>query len=160
MHVEDYGLIERKGVQIGVGTLKSGLVVALYAKRDGEEVETASSDKYLVVSTTDSDVILSALEGEESAISSISSLPSDFSFGAISLLDHSYILGRKTGKRTELWRYNAFDGFGRVLAHDSDPLVLDWAEDFSSFLDKLWASLPEYRELCVNLEGGKRVFNK
>ena len=51
MHIEEYGLLEKKGVQLGVGTTKNGLGVLLYASLDDSNVFVVSSEKYKVVST-------------------------------------------------------------------------------------------------------------
>lgn len=160
MHVEEYGLKKKEGVQIGVGTLKSGLAVVMYAVKEGQEVNSFSSDRFIVVSTIGAERILEALENEEDISSVLSSFSSDLSFASVSLFDKSSVIGRKRGERIEVWRYNAFDGFGHVLSDDSDPVVLDWADDFSSFSNKLWSYLGEYKELVINLEGGKRVFKR
>ena len=54
MHVDEYTLLEKDGVQFGVGSTKSGLGVVLYASKEVGDVSSSSSDKYKVVATNGS----------------------------------------------------------------------------------------------------------
>lgn len=159
MHVEEYGLLEKNGVQLGVGTTKSGLGVLLYASCDDSSVNGVSSERFKVISTSDSSRVLSALDGNIS--DNLSLFDGDVSFVALDLSDKSSIIGRKKGEKIEVWRCSRFDGFGHILSSDdTDPVSIDWYDDFSSFSTKLWDSLPGYQELSIDVEGGVRRFNR
>ena len=99
MHVDEYTLLEKDGVQFGVGSTKSGLGVVLYASKEKGDVSSSSSDKYKVVATTGSEVILSSLTEDLSISDTLASMEGDVVFAALDLLDKSSIIGRKKGER-------------------------------------------------------------
>ena len=162
MHIEEYGLLEKKGVQLGVGTTKSGLGVLLYASLDDSNVFVVSSEKYKVVSTVAQDKILSSLDEGISIPDTLSEINGDVSFAALDQTDKTSIIARKNNGKIEVWKYNQFDGFGHILSSsgDFDPVVVDWYDDFSSSSNKLWNALDGYEELSIDIEGGIRRFKK
>ena len=162
MHIEEYGLLEKKGVQLGVGTTKSGLGVLLYASLDDSNVFVVSSEKYKVVSTIAQDKILSSLDEGISIPDTLSEINGDVSFAALDQTDKTSIIARKNNGKIEVWKYNQFDGFGHILSSsgDFDPVVVDWYDDFSSSSNKLWNALDGYKELSIDIEGGVRRFKK
>ncbi|MCI6114589.1 MAG: hypothetical protein MR687_04800 [Spirochaetales bacterium] len=162
MHIEEYGLLEKKGVQLGVGTTKSGLGVLLYASLDDSNVFVVSSEKYKVVSTVAQDKILSSLDEGISIPDTLSEINGDVSFAALDQTDKTSIIARKNNGKIEVWKYNQFDGFGHILSSsgDFDPVVVDWYDDFSSSSNKLWNALDGYEELSIDIEGGVRRFKK
>ena len=162
MHIEEYGLLEKKGIQLGVGTTKSGLGVLLYASLDGSNVFVVSSEKYKVVSTIAQDKILSSLDEGISIPDTLSEINGDVSFAALDQTDKTSIIARKNNGKIEVWKYNQFDGFGHILSSsgDFDPVVVDWYDDFSSSSNKLWNALDGYKELSIDIEGGVRRFKK
>lgn len=162
MHIEEYGLLEKKGVQLGVGTTKNGLGVLLYASLDDSNVFVVSSEKYKVVSTIAQDKILSSLDEGISIPDTLSEINGDVSFAALDQTDKSSIIARKNNGKIEVWKYNQFDGFGHILSSsgDFDPVVVDWYDDFSSSSNKLWNALDGYKELFIDIEGGVRRFKK
>ena len=162
MHIEEYGLLEKKGIQLGVGTTKSGLGVLLYASLDNSNVFVVSSEKYKVVSTVAQDKILSSLDEGISIPDTLSEINGDVSFAALDQTDKTSIIARKNNGKIEVWKYNQFDGFGHILSSsgDFDPVVVDWYDDFSSSSNKLWNALDGYEELSIDIEGGVRRFKK
>lgn len=162
MHIEEYGLLEKKGIQLGVGTTKSGLGVLLYASLDDSNVFVVSSEKYKVVSTVAQDKILSSLDEGISIPDTLSEINGDVSFAALDQTDKTSIIARKNNGKIEVWKYNQFDGFGHILSSsgDFDPVVVDWYDDFSSSSNKLWNALDGYEELSIDIEGGVRRFKK
>lgn len=162
MHIEEYGLLEKKGVQLGVGTTKNGLGVLLYASLDDSNVFVVSSEKYKVVSTIAQDKILSSLDEGISIPDTLSEINGDVSFAALDQTDKTSIIARKNNGKIEVWKYNQFDGFGHILSSSSDfdPVVIDWYDDFSSSSNKLWNALDGYKELSIDIEGGVRRFKK
>ena len=162
MHIEEYGLLEKKGVQLGVGTTKNGLGVLLYASLDDSNLFVVSSEKYKVVSTIAQDKILSSLDEGISIPDTLSEINGDVSFAAFDQTDKSSIIARKNNGKIEVWKYNQFDGFGHILSSsgDFDPVVVDWYDDFSSSSNKLWNALDGYEELSIDIEGGVRRFKK
>lgn len=162
MHIEEYGLLEKKGVQLGVGTTKNGLGVLLYASLDDSNVFVVSSEKYKVVSTIAQDKILSSLDEGISIPDTLSEINGDVSFAALDQTDKTSIIARKNNGKIEVWKYNQFDGFGHILSSsgDFDPVVVDWYDDFSSSSNKLWNALDGYKELSIDIEGGVRRFKK
>ena len=162
MHIEEYGLLEKKGIQLGVGTTKNGLGVLLYASLDDSNVFVVSSEKYKVVSTIAQDKILSSLDEGISIPDTLSEINGDVSFAALDQTDKTSIIARKNNGKIEVWKYNQFDGFGHILSSSSDfdPVVIDWYDDFSSSSDKLWNALDGYKELSIDIEGGVRRFKK
>lgn len=162
MHIEEYGLLEKKGIQLGVGTTKSGLGVLLYASLDDSNVFVVSSEKYKVVSTIAQDKILSSLDEGISIPDTLSEINGDVSFAALDQTDKTSIIARKNNGKIEVWKYNQFDGFGHILSSsgDFDPVVVDWYDDFSSSSNKLWNALDGYEELSIDIEGGVRRFKK
>ena len=162
MHIDEYKMVEKSGIQLGVGTTKSGLCVLLYASFVTDSVASISSEKYRVVSTSNPEKILSALDDNESITEVLSNIEGEVSFAAISLSDKSSVLGRKANGKVEVWNYNRFDGFGHVLSSSSDlsPSVIDWYDSFSQSAAKLWDALKGYKELVVDCEGGVRRFIK
>ncbi len=162
MHIEEYGLLEKKGVQLGVGTTKNGLGVLLYASLDDSNVFVVSSEKYKVVSTIAQDKILSSLDEGISIPDTLSEINGDVSFAALDQTDKTSIIARKNNGKIEVWKYNQFDGFGHILSSsgDFDPVVVDWYDDFSSSSNKLWNALDGYEELSIDIEGGVRRFKK
>ena len=162
MHIEEYGLLEKKGIQLGVGTTKSGLGVLLYASLDDSNVFVVSSEKYKVVSTIAQDKILSSLDEGISIPDTLSEINGDVSFAALDQTDKTSIIARKNNGKIEVWKYNQFDGFGHILSSsgDFDPVVVDWYDDFSSSSNKLWNALDGYKELFIDIEGGVRRFKK
>ena len=162
MHIEEYGLLEKKGVQLGVGTTKNGLGVLLYASLDDSNVFVVSSEKYKVVSTIAQDKILSSLVEGISIPDTLSEINGDVSFAALDQTDKTSIIARKNNGKIEVWKYNQFDGFGHILSSsgDFDPVVVDWYDDFSSSSNKLWNALDGYEELSIDIEGGVRRFKK
>lgn len=162
MHIEEYGLLEKKGVQLGVGTTKNGLGVLLYASLDDSNVFVVSSEKYKVVSTIAQDKILSSLDEGISIPDTLSEINGDVSFAALDQTDKSSIIARKNNGKIEVWKYNQFNGFGHILSSsgDFDPVVVDWYDDFSSSSNKLWNALDGYEELSIDIEGGVRRFKK
>lgn len=162
MHIEEYGLLEKKGVQLGVGTTKNGLGVLLYASLDDSNVFVVSSEKYKVVSTVAQDKILSSLDEGISIPDTLSEINGDVSFAALDQTDKTSIIARKNNGKIEVWKYNQFDGFGHILSSsgDFDPVVVDWYDDFSSSSNKLWNALDGYEELSIDIEGGVRRFKK
>ena len=162
MHIEEYGLLEKKGAQLGVGTTKNGLGVLLYASLDDSNVFVVSSEKYKVVSTIAQDKILSSLDEGISIPDTLSEINGDVSFAALDQTDKTSIIARKNNGKIEVWKYNQFDGFGHILSSsgDFDPVVVDWYDDFSSSSNKLWNALDGYEELSVDIEGGVRRFKK
>ena len=162
MHIEEYGLLEKKGIQLGVGTTKSGLGVLLYASLDDSNVFVVSSEKYKVVSTVAQDKILSSLDEGNNISDTLSEMDGDVSFAALDQTDKSSIVARKLNGKIEVWKYNQFDGFGHILSSSSDfdPVVIDWYDDFSSSSNKLWNALDGYEELSIDIEGGVRRFKK
>ena len=162
MHIEEYGLLEKKGVQLGVGTTKNGLGVLLYASLDDSNVFVVSSEKYKVVSTIAQDKILSSLDEGISIPDTLSEINEDVSFAALDQTDKTSIIARKNNGKIEVWKYNQFDGFGHILSSsgDFDPVVVDWYDDFSSSSNKLWNALDGYKELFIDIEGGVRRFKK
>lgn len=162
MHIEEYGLLEKKGVQLGVGTTKNGLGVLLYASLDDSNVFVVSSEKYKVVSTIAQDKILSSLDEGISIPDTLSEINGDVSFAALDQTDKTSIIARKNNGKIEVWKYNQFDGFGHILSSsgDFDPVVVDWYDDFSSSSNKLWNALDGYEELSIDIEGGIRRFKK
>ena len=162
MHIEEYGLLEKKGVQLGVGTTKNGLGVLLYASLDDSNVFVVSSEKYKVVSTIAQDKILSSLDEGISIPDTLSEINGDVSFAALDQTDKTSIIARKNNGKIEVWKYNQFDGFGHILSSSSDfdPVVIDWYDDFSSSSNKLWNALDGYKELFIDIEGGVRRFKK
>ncbi|MGN0840582.1 MAG: hypothetical protein ACI4NB_07110 [Candidatus Ornithospirochaeta sp.] len=162
MHIEEYGLLEKKGVQLGVGTTKSGLGVLLYASLDDSNVFVVSSEKYKVVSTVAQDKILSSLDEGNNISDTLYEINGDFSFAALDQTDKTSIIARKNNGKIEVWKYNQFDGFGHILSSsgDFDPVVVDWYDDFSSSSNKLWNALDGYEELSIDIEGGVRRFKK
>ena len=162
MHIEEYGLLEKKGVQLGVGTTKNGLGVFLYASLDDSNVFVVSSEKYKVVSTIAQDKILSSLDEGISIPDTLSEINGDVSFAALDQTDKTSIIARKNNGKIEVWKYNQFDGFGHILSSsgDFDPVVVDWYDDFSSSSNKLWNALDGYEELSIDIEGGVRRFKK
>ena len=162
MHIEEYGLLEKKGAQLGVGTTKNGLGVLLYASLDDSNVFVVSSEKYKVVSTIAQDKILSSLDEGISIPDTLSEINGDVSFAALDQTDKTSIIARKNNGKIEVWKYNQFDGFGHILSSsgDFDPVVVDWYDDFSSSSNKLWNALDGYKELFIDIEGGVRRFKK
>ena len=162
MHIEEYGLLEKKGAQLGVGTTKNGLGVLLYASLDDSNVFVVSSEKYKVVSTIAQDKILSSLDEGISIPDTLSEINGDVSFAALDQTDKTSIIARKNNGKIEVWKYNQFDGFGHILSSsgDFDPVVVDWYDDFSSSSNKLWNALDGYEELSIDIEGGIRRFKK
>ena len=162
MHIEEYGLLEKKGIQLGVGTTKNGLGVLLYASLDDSNVFVVSSEKYKVVSTIAQDKILSSLDEGISIPDTLSEINGDVSFAALDQTDKTSIIARKNNGKIEVWKYNQFDGFGHILSSsgDFDPVVVDWYDDFSSSSNKLWNALDGYEELSIDIEGGVRRFKK
>lgn len=162
MHIEEYGLLEKKGAQLGVGTTKNGLGVLLYASLDDSNVFVVSSEKYKVVSTIAQDKILSSLDEGISIPDTLSEINGDVSFAALDQTDKSSIIARKNNGKIEVWKYNQFNGFGHILSSsgDFDPVVVDWYDDFSSSSNKLWNALDGYEELSIDIEGGVRRFKK
>ena len=162
MHIEEYGLLEKKGAQLGVGTTKNGLGVLLYASLDDSNVFVVSSEKYKVVSTVAQDKILSSLDEGISIPDTLSEINGDVSFAALDQTDKTSIIARKNNGKIEVWKYNQFDGFGHILSSsgDFDPVVVDWYDDFSSSSNKLWNALDGYEELSIDIEGGVRRFKK
>ena len=162
MHIEEYGLLEKKGAQLGVGTTKNGLGVLLYASLDDSNVFVVSSEKYKVVSTIAQDKILSSLDEGISIPDTLSEINGDVSFAALDQTDKTSIIARKNNGKIEVWKYNQFDGFGHILSSsgDFDPVVVDWYDDFSSSSNKLWNALDGYKELFIDIEGGVRRFTK
>lgn len=162
MHIEEYGLLEKKGVQLGVGTTKNGLGVLLYASLDDSNVFVVSSEKYKVVSTVAQDKILSSLDEGNNISDTLSEINGDVSFAALDQTDKTSIIARKNNGKIEVWKYNQFDGFGHILSSsgDFDPVVVDWYDDFSSSSNKLWNALDGYEELSIDIEGGVRRFKK
>lgn len=162
MHIEEYGLLEKKGVQLGVGTTKNGLGVLLYASLDDSNVFVVSSEKYKVVSTIAQDKILSSLDEGNNISDTLSEINGDVSFAALDQTDKSSIIARKNNGKIEVWKYNQFNGFGHILSSsgDFDPVVVDWYDDFSSSSNKLWNALDGYEELSIDIEGGVRRFKK
>ena len=162
MHIEEYGLLEKKGVQLGVGTTKSGLGVLLYASLDDSNVFVVSSEKYKVVSTVAQDKILSSLDEGNNISDTLYEINGDVSFAALDQTDKTSIIARKNNGKIEVWKYNQFDGFGHILSSsgDFDPVVVDWYDDFSSSSNKLWNALDGYEELSIDIEGGIRRFKK
>ena len=162
MHIEEYGLLEKKGVQLGVGTTKNGLGVLLYASLDNSNVFVVSSEKYKVVSTVAQDKILSSLDEGNNISDTLSEINGDVSFAALDQTDKTSIIARKNNGKIEVWKYNQFDGFGHILSSsgDFDPVVVDWYDDFSSSSNKLWNALDGYEELSIDIEGGVRRFKK
>ena len=162
MHIEEYGLLEKKGVQLGVGTTKNGLGVLLYASLDDSNVFVVSSEKYKVVSTIAQDKILSSLDEGISIPDTLSEISGDVSFAALDQTDKTSIIARKNNGKIQVWKYNQFDGFGHILSSsgDFDPVVVDWYDDFSSSSNKLWNALDGYEELSIDIEGGVRRFKK
>lgn len=162
MHIEEYGLLEKKGAQLGVGTTKNGLGVLLYASLDDSNVFVVSSEKYKVVSTIAQDKILSSLDEGISIPDTLSEINGDVSFAALDQTDKSSIIARKNNGKIEVWKYNQFNGFGHILSSsgDFDPVVVDWYDDFSSSSNKLWNALDGYKELFIDIEGGVRRFKK
>lgn len=162
MHIEEYGLLEKKGAQLGVGTTKNGLGVLLYASLDNSNVFVVSSEKYKVVSTVAQDKILSSLDEGNNISDTLSEINGDVSFAALDQTDKTSIIARKNNGKIEVWKYNQFDGFGHILSSsgDFDPVVVDWYDDFSSSSNKLWNALDGYEELSIDIEGGVRRFKK
>ena len=162
MHIEEYGLLEKKGVQLGVGTTKNGLGVLLYASLDDSNVFVVSSEKYKVVSTIAQDKILSSLDEGNNISDTLYEINGDVSFAALDQTDKTSIIARKNNGKIEVWKYNQFDGFGHILSSsgDFDPVVVDWYDDFSSSSNKLWNALDGYEELSIDIEGGIRRFKK
>ena len=162
MHIEEYGLLEKKGVQLGVGTTKNGLGVLLYASLDDSNVFVVSSEKYKVVSTIAQDKILSSLDEGNNISDTLYEINGDVSFAALDQTDKTSIIARKNNGKIEVWKYNQFDGFGHILSSsgDFDPVVVDWYDDFSSSSNKLWNALDGYKELSIDIEGGVRRFKK
>ena len=162
MHIEEYGLLEKKGIQLGVGTTKSGLGVLLYASLDDSNVFVVSSEKYKVVSTVAQDKILSSLDEGNNISDTLYEINGDVSFAALDQTDKTSIIARKNNGKIEVWKYNQFDGFGHILSSsgDFDPVVVDWYDDFSSSSNKLWNALDGYEELSIDIEGGVRRFKK
>ena len=162
MHIEEYGLLEKKGVQLGVGTTKNGLGVLLYASLDDSNVFVVSSEKYKVVSTVAQDKILSSLDEGNNISDTLYEINGDVSFAALDQTDKTSIIARKNNGKIEVWKYNQFDGFGHILSSsgDFDPVVVDWYDDFSSSSNKLWNALDGYKELFIDIEGGVRRFKK
>ena len=162
MHIEEYGLLEKKGVQLGVGTTKNGLGVLLYASLDDSNVFVVSSEKYKVVSTIAQDKILSSLDEGNNISDTLYEINGDVSFAALDQTDKTSIISRKNNGKIEVWKYNQFDGFGHILSSsgDFDPVVVDWYDDFSSSSNKLWNALDGYEELSIDIEGGVRRFKK
>lgn len=162
MHIEEYGLLEKKGVQLGVGTTKSGLGVLLYASLDDSNVFVVSSEKYKVVSTVAQDKILSSLDEGNNISDTLYEINGDVSFAALDQTDKTSIIARKNNGKIEVWKYNQFDGFGHILSSSGnfDPVVVDWYDDFSSSSNKLWNALDGYEELSIDIEGGVRRFKK
>ena len=162
MHIEEYGLLEKKGVQLGVGTTKNGLGVLLYASLDDSNVFVVSSEKYKVVSTIAQDKILSSLDEGNNISDTLYEINGDVSFAALDQTDKTSIIARKNNGKIEVWKYNQFDGFGHILSSsgDFDPVVVDWYDDFSSSSNKLWNALDGYEELSIDIEGGVRRFKK
>lgn len=162
MHIEEYGLLEKKGVQLGVGTTKNGLGVLLYASLDDSNVFVVSSEKYKVVSTVAQDKILSSLDEGNNISDTLYEINGDVSFAALDQTDKTSIIARKNNGKIEVWKYNQFDGFGHILSSsgDFDPVVVDWYDDFSSSSNKLWNALDGYEELSIDIEGGVRRFKK
>ena len=162
MHIEEYGLLEKKGVQLGVGTTKSGLGVLLYASLDDSNVFVVSSEKYKVVSTVAQDKILSSLDEGNNISDTLYEINGDVSFAALDQTDKTSIIARKNNGKIEVCKYNQFDGFGHILSSsgDFDPVVVDWYDDFSSSSNKLWNALDGYEELSIDIEGGVRRFKK
>ena len=162
MHIEEYGLLEKKGVQLGVGTTKNGLGVLLYASLDDSNVFVVSSEKYKVVSTIAQDKILSSLDEGNNISDTLYEINGDVSFAALDQTDKTSIIARKNNGKIEVWKYNQFDGFGHILSSsgDFDPVVVDWYDDFSSSSNKLWNALDGYKELFIDIEGGVRRFKK
>ena len=162
MHVEEYRLLEKNGVQLGVGTTKSGLGVLLYASIDDPSIAVVSSEKNKVISTSCSEEILSSLDDGVGISEILSKLEGDVSFAALNQTDKTSILARKLNGKIEVWKYNRFDGFGHILSSlsDFDPVVIDWYDDFSSSSSKLWEALDGYKELSIDIEGGVRRFKK
>ena len=162
MHIEEYGLLEKKGAQLGVGTTKNGLGVLLYASLDDSNVFVVSSEKYKVVSTIAQDKILSSLDEGNNISDTLYEINGDVSFAALDQTDKTSIIARKNNGKIEVWKYNQFDGFGHILSSsgDFDPVVVDWYDDFSSSSNKLWNALDGYKELFIDIEGGVRRFKK
>ena len=162
MHIEEYGLLEKKGAQLGVGTTKNGLGVLLYASLDNSNVFVVSSEKYKVVSTVAQDKILSSLDEGNNISDTLYEINGDVSFAALDQTDKTSIIARKNNGKIEVWKYNQFDGFGHILSSsgDFDPVVVDWYDDFSSSSNKLWNALDGYEELSIDIEGGVRRFKK
>ena len=162
MHVEEYRLLEKNGVQLGVGTTKSGLGVLLYASIDDPSIVVVSSEKNKVISTSCSEEILSSLDDGVGISEILSKVEGDVSFAVLNQTDKTSILARKLNGKIEVWKYNRFDGFGHILSSlsDFDPVVIDWYDDFSSFSSLLWEGLDGYNELIVDVEGGVRRFKK
>ena len=106
MHIEEYGLLEKKGVQLGVGTTKNGLGVLLYASLDDSNVFVVSSEKYKVVSTIAQDKILSSLDEGNNISDTLSEMDGDVSFAALDQTDKSSIVARKLNGKIEVWKYN------------------------------------------------------
>ena len=162
MHIEEYGLLEKKGVQLGVGTTKNGLGVLLYASLDDSNVFVVSSEQYKVVSTVAQDKILSSLDEGNNISDTLYEINGDVSFAALDQTDKTSIIARKNNGKIEVWKYNQFEGFGHILSSsgDFDPVVVDWYDDFSSSSNKLWNALDGYEELSIDIEGGVRRFKK
>ena len=162
MHVEEYRLLEKNGVQLGVGTTKSGLGVLLYASIADPSIAVVSSEKNKVISTSCSEEILSSLDDGVGISEILSKVEGDVSFAVLNQTDKTSILARKLNGKIEVWKYNRFDGFGHILSSsgDFDPVVIDWCDDFSSSSSKLWEALDGYKELSIDIEGGVRRFKK
>ena len=162
MHVEEYRLLEKNGVQLGVGTTKSGLGVLLYASIDDPSIAVVSSEKNKVISTSCSEEILSSLDEGNNISDTLSEMDGDVSFAVLNQTDKTSILARKLNGKIEVWKYNRFDGFGHILSSlsDFDPVVIDWYDDFSPSSSKLWEALDGYKELSIDIEGGVRRFKK
>ena len=83
MHVEEYRLLEKNGVQLGVGTTKSGLGVLLYASIDDPSIAVVSSEKNKVISTSCSEEILSSLDDGVGISEILSTVEGDVSFAVL-----------------------------------------------------------------------------
>lgn len=159
MHAEEYGKIEKKGIQIGAGVTKTGLPLLFFASSLPEDVEIVRDESLSVASTSSSALVFDALKDGKDAHSILSSIPGDVAFAFVKA-DGNAVIARKKGDKREVWSYTPFPGFSRVVDKDGDgnPVVLDVTGDLSSVFSSLWSSLPEYSYLEINLDGGRRTF--
>ena len=104
MHVEEYRLLEKNGVQLGVGTTKSGLGVLLYASIDDTSIAVVASEKNKVISTSCSEEILYSLDDGVGISEILSKVEGNVSFAVLNQTDKTSILARKLNGKIEVWK--------------------------------------------------------